>query len=89
MKVLVIEKENIRHNIEIILKRAEGVPVYGVLKGDAYGLGLTETARMLRDWDKPVCGHRARRRRDSPKRSYMRRALCFAQLDKDEIELID
>jgi len=49
MKTLVVETGNLRHNASLVLKRAENTAVYGVLKGDAYGLGLIETARILRD----------------------------------------
>ncbi len=49
MKLLVIEREKIRHNLELARQRAKGAFIYGVLKGDAYGLGLLETARLLKD----------------------------------------
>ena len=49
MNVLVIEKQKMRQNLTIAKQRAKGAALYGVLKGDAYGLGLVETARLMRD----------------------------------------
>ncbi|MCL2747560.1 MAG: alanine racemase [Oscillospiraceae bacterium] len=49
MNVLLIEKQKVRNNLKKARQRAKGAAIYGVLKGDAYGLGLVETARFLRD----------------------------------------
>ncbi|MDR0670962.1 MAG: alanine racemase [Oscillospiraceae bacterium] len=49
MKHLVVEKEKMRHNLALTRDRARGAALIGVLKGDAYGLGLLETARLMRD----------------------------------------
>ena len=49
MKALIVETQNIKHNVELIINRAEGAAIYGVLKGDAYGLGLIKTAHILSD----------------------------------------
>ncbi len=43
-----IDYEAIRHNVEMLLARAGGVAVMAVVKGDAYGHGLIETARAAR-----------------------------------------
>ncbi len=49
MKLLVIEREKMRQNLALVRQRAKGASLYGVLKGDAYGLGLIETARLMKD----------------------------------------
>ena len=49
MNTLVIEKQKMRHNLKMARQRAKGALIYGVLKGDAYGLGLIETANLMRD----------------------------------------
>ena len=49
MNTLVIEKQKMRQNLKLAVKRAKGAAIYAVLKGDAYGLGLTETAELCRD----------------------------------------
>ncbi|MDR3207546.1 MAG: alanine racemase [Oscillospiraceae bacterium] len=49
MNLLVIEKQKMRQNLTLCKQRARGAVIYGVLKGDAYGLGLVETARLMRD----------------------------------------
>lgn len=38
----------LRQNIRAVLKRAQGVPVWAVVKGDGYGLGLEMLAGLLR-----------------------------------------
>ena len=45
MKAYVVEKEALSHNIELLQKMANGVPIWAVLKGNGYGLG----AQPLRD----------------------------------------
>lgn len=47
MKQLVIEKEKIIHNLEVIGDKAGGAPLIAVLKANAYGLGLTQLAALL------------------------------------------
>ena len=49
MSVLLIETEKIRSNLKKARKKAKGATIYGVLKGDAYGLGLVEVAKLMRD----------------------------------------
>ena len=49
MKRLVIDKHAIRANIQAVKNRAGDAIIYGDLSGDAYGLGLLETAKLLRD----------------------------------------
>ena len=48
MKYLVVEKEKICHNAQAVKKRAGSAQIFGVLKGDGYGLGLIELAGILR-----------------------------------------
>src|SRR3712207_1997993 len=42
-----IDTENLRHNIREIQKRAEGLDVWGVIKANAYGLGVIPVAKIL------------------------------------------
>ena len=39
MKAYVVEKEALSHNIELLQKMANGVPIWAVLKGNGYGIG--------------------------------------------------
>ena len=47
MKAYIVEKELLAENIEKLVKHAGDVPVWGVLKGNGYGLGCVPMARML------------------------------------------
>lgn len=49
MKRLILEKEAIKKNLSVIKEKAGGAAVYAVLTGDAYGAGLVEMARLLRE----------------------------------------
>lgn len=49
MKTLVIEKQAVKQNLAVIREKAGSAAIYGVLTGDAYGVGLAEMARLLRD----------------------------------------
>ena len=49
MKNLIIDKQAIRNNLGIIKSRARGIEIIGDLSADAFGLGLVETARILRE----------------------------------------
>ncbi len=48
MNKYIIEKEKLINNIETIKAKA-GVPVIGVLKGNGYGFGLHEMAKILKE----------------------------------------
>ncbi len=48
MVVYEINRENVKHNIEKVKGRA-GVPVWGVIKYDGYGLGLLFMAELLKE----------------------------------------
>ncbi len=49
MKTLVIERQAVKQNLTIIKERAGSAAIYGVLSGDAYGAGLVDMAKLLRD----------------------------------------
>ena len=49
MKTYIVERDKLKNNIDIVKKRAGGKAIYGVLKGNGYGLGLLPMARVLRD----------------------------------------
>lgn len=50
MKAYVVEKEALSHNIELLQKMANGVPIWAVLKGNGYGIGVLPLAAI---WRKP------------------------------------
>ena len=49
MKNLIIDKRAIRSNIKAVKEKAGSQEIFADLSGDAYGLGLVETALLLRD----------------------------------------
>lgn len=49
MNTLVIERQALIHNFQLIKKHAKGAELIGDLSADAYGLGLREMARLLAD----------------------------------------
>lgn len=49
MKRLILEKDAIKKNLSIIKNRAGSAVIYAVLTGDAYGAGLTDMAKLLRE----------------------------------------
>lgn len=49
MKNLVIDKNAVKKNIRAVKERAGGTAIYADLSADACGLGLLETAKLLRD----------------------------------------
>ena len=46
MKSYIVEKEAILHNLNVLLKKAGDVPLWAVLKGNGYGLGLQPMAEL-------------------------------------------
>ena len=46
MKAYVVEKEALSHNIELLQKMANGVPIWAVLKGNGYGIGASARKRL-------------------------------------------
>ena len=49
MKKLVIDRKSIRINLQTVKERAGSAEIFADLSGNAYGMGLLETARILRD----------------------------------------
>ncbi len=49
MKRLVIDKQAVRANLQAVKNRAGKATIFADLSGDAYGLGVLETAKLLRD----------------------------------------
>jgi alanine racemase len=49
MKAYIVEREAVRSNIRVVQKKAAKTPVWAVLKGNGYGLGLLEMAALCRE----------------------------------------
>lgn len=49
MKAYIVEKADLIENIRILREKAQDTPIYGVIKGNGYGLGLRELASALRE----------------------------------------
>ena len=49
MKAYIVEKAALLENIRILRDRAGDTPIYGVIKGNGYGLGLTALASVLQE----------------------------------------
>ena len=49
MKALLVQKGRLTDNVRTILRIMGDSSVYAVLKGNAYGLGLVETARIIKE----------------------------------------
>ena len=47
MKAYMVDKSALAHNVQLILQKAKGATVWGVIKGDGYGLGCVNMARTL------------------------------------------
>lgn len=52
MKAYIVEKETILHNIDYLLNKAGATPIWAVLKGNGYGLGLAPMAELC--WQKGI-----------------------------------
>lgn len=48
MKAYIVEKKDLDENIRILKEAAGDTPIYGVIKGNGYGLGLLPMAQALR-----------------------------------------
>ena len=46
MKTYIVEKEAILHNLNLLKKKADGTPIWAVLKGNGYGLGVRPMAEL-------------------------------------------
>ena len=49
MKAYVVEREALIHNIQTLLAHAGQTPIWAVLKGNGYGIGLVPFSRLLHD----------------------------------------
>lgn len=49
MNAYIVEQSSLANNIDIVLKQANGTPVWAVLKGNGYGLGLLPMAKICRE----------------------------------------
>ncbi len=47
MKAYIVERQDLIHNIELLMRRAGSVPIWGVLKANGYGIGLIPLAKIL------------------------------------------
>lgn len=47
MSCYVVNRDRLSHNIEELKKQANGVPIWAVVKGDGYGLGVLPLAELL------------------------------------------
>ena len=50
MRKAILNKENLKHNIEIIRKNYNNINIIGVVKADAYGHGAKEISKWLFDF---------------------------------------
>lgn len=49
MSAYIVSRDRLAHNIEELKRQAGGVPIWAVVKGDGYGLGLLPLAEILRE----------------------------------------
>lgn len=49
MKAYIVNQSDLLENIRILKEKAGSTPIYGVIKGDGYGLGLIPMAKALRE----------------------------------------
>ncbi len=49
MKAYVVERDALIHNIQLLKQKAGDTPIWGVLKGNGYGIGELPLARILYD----------------------------------------
>ncbi len=47
MKQYIVETDLVRHNLRTLRDKADGVPIWAVLKGNGYGLGVAAFAQFL------------------------------------------
>ena len=48
MKAYIVDTGDLRKNLQSLIKRADGTPIWAVLKGNGYGLGLIPMAAVCR-----------------------------------------
>ena len=49
MRKLIIDRSEVKNNLAVIKKKANGIAIYGVLTGNGYGAGAVPLAGLLRD----------------------------------------
>ena len=49
MKTLVIDRQDVLYNLQLIKQRADGAQIIANISANAQGMGLLETARLLRE----------------------------------------
>ena len=49
MKTYLVDTADLRKNLANLIKRADGTPIWAVLKGNGYGLGLIPMAAVCRE----------------------------------------
>ena len=49
MKSYIVETDTIRHNLDLLVDKAGPTPLWAVLKGNGYGLGVEPMAELCRD----------------------------------------
>ncbi len=52
MKSYIVEKNAVLHNLDVLLQKSGGTPVWAVLKGNGYGLGIDPMALLC--WSKGI-----------------------------------
>ena len=52
MKAYIVEKDAVLHNLDVLLKKARETPIWAVLKGNGYGLGVGPMAALC--WEKGI-----------------------------------
>lgn len=52
VKSYIVEKDAILHNLDVLQKKAAGTPVWAVLKGNGYGLGVKPMAELC--WSREI-----------------------------------
>lgn len=52
MKAYIVEREALAENIRTLVGKANGTPIWGVLKGNGYGIGVIPFAKLL--WENGV-----------------------------------
>lgn len=49
MNAYVVDRKALEQNIQVLREKAGDTPIYGVIKGNGYGLGLIPMAQVLRE----------------------------------------
>lgn len=49
MKAYIVDRQSLRHNMQLLQHEAEQCVIWAVLKGNGYGLGVVQMARLLQE----------------------------------------